>query len=100
VTWAAILGAAVACYAAKLAGLSVPARILAERRVANIAALLPVGLLVTLIATQTFADGRHLTVDARAAGLAAAVAAQALKAPFIVVVVVAMGATALVRAAA
>ncbi len=55
---------------------------------------------MTLIATQTFADGRHLTVDARAVGLAAAVAAQALKAPFIVVVVVAMGATALVRAAA
>jgi len=56
--------------------------------------------LVTLIATQTFADGRHLTLDARAAGLAAAVAAQAVKAPFIVVVVVAMATTALVRAAA
>jgi branched-subunit amino acid transport protein len=98
--WTAVLVASAACYAAKIAGLSVPPRVLADRRVGHVASVLPIALLATLIATQTFADGRHLAIDARSAGLAAAVVAQILKAPFIVVVVVGCAATALVRLAA
>jgi hypothetical protein len=97
--WTAVLVASAACYAAKFAGLSVPERILRNRRVGHVAVLLPVALLATLIATQTFTDGHHVGVDARAAGLAAAVAAQTLKAPFLVVVAVATATTALLRLA-
>ncbi len=55
-------------------------------------------LVAALVVTGTFAAGRELVVDARAAGLAAAVVAVALRAPMLVVVVVAAAATALVRA--
>ena len=58
-----------------------------------VAALLPVALLAALIATQTFAGG----LDARAAGLLAAVVAVRLRAPFLVVVAAAAVTTAGLR---
>jgi uncharacterized membrane protein len=85
--------AAVGCYALKLAGLSVPQRVLDGVRVRRVAALLPVALLAALIATQTFTGG----VDARAAGLAAAAVAVVLRAPFLVVVAVAAATAAMLR---
>lgn len=96
--WPAVLMACGGCYVLKLAGMSLPERVLADRRVRRIGALLPVALLSALVATQTFATGQDLTLDARAAGLAVAAAAVLLRAPFLVVVVGAAGATALVRA--
>ncbi len=96
--WPAVLVACGGCYVIKLAGMSLPERVLADRRVRRIGALLPVALLSALVATQTFATGQDLTLDARAAGLAVAVVAVLLRAPFLVVVVGAAGATALVRA--
>jgi hypothetical protein len=96
--WAAVLIASGGCYVLKLAGMSVPERVLADARVRRIGALLPVALLSALVGTQTFATGHDLTVDARAAGLAVATAAVLVRAPFLVVVAAAAGATALVRA--
>jgi branched-subunit amino acid transport protein len=96
--WPALLVACGGCYVLKLAGMSLPERVLADRRVRRIGALLPVALLSALVATQTFATGQDLTLDARAAGLAVAAAAVLLRAPFLVVVVGAAGATAVVRA--
>jgi branched-subunit amino acid transport protein len=87
--WWAILGAGIGCYLLKLAGLSVPARVLARPVVERIADLIPVAMLSALVAVQVFAQGTSLTIDARAAGLAAAVVALLLRAPFLVVVVVA-----------
>src|SRR5262249_42969312 len=43
--WAAVLVTCVGCYLLKLAGLSVPARVLASSRVRSVAALMPVALL-------------------------------------------------------
>ena len=57
-------------------------------------------LVAALIVTGTFADGRALVLDERAGGLAFAVLAVALRAPLLVVLVVAAGATALLRAVA
>jgi uncharacterized membrane protein len=91
--WGAILIAAAGCYALKLVGLSVPQRVLDAPRVQRIALLLPVALLAALISVQTFDGG----VDARAAGLAAAVVALLLRAPFLVVVASAAITTALLR---
>lgn len=99
-TWIGILVCAAGCYALKLAGMSVPARVLQRPLVQRIADLLPVALLAALIAVQVFAgDHRTLTVDARLAGLAAAAVALVLRAPFLVVVVVSAAAAALVRLA-
>jgi branched-subunit amino acid transport protein len=64
----------------------------------RVIALLAPALLAALVVVDTFADGKSLVIDARAAGLAAAAIAVALRAPLIVIVVVAAAATALVRA--
>ena len=96
-TWAALLVASAACYAIKLAGLSLPQRFLAGPRVQRIIPLLPVALLAALVATQTFAAGRHLVLDVRAAALAVAFVAVLLRAPFLVVVVAGAATAALLR---
>jgi branched-subunit amino acid transport protein len=73
--------------------------VLEHRVVERVADMIPVALLAALVAVQVFADGTRLTVDARAAGLAAAVVALLLRAPFLVVVFVAALAAAVLRLA-
>ena len=95
--WACIIGAGIGCYLLKLAGMSIPARVLERPLVERIADLIPVALLAALIAVQVFASGSHLTIDARAAGLGVAVIALLLRAPFLVVVFAAALTAALLR---
>jgi branched-subunit amino acid transport protein len=98
-TWAAILVTAAGCYGFKLAGLTVPQRVLARPRVRRFAELVPVALLAALTAVQTLGAGQSLSVDpARLAGLGAAVLALLLRAPFLAVIVVAAGTAAGLRA--
>jgi uncharacterized membrane protein len=97
--WLAIFVGSLGCFLLKLVGLSLPRRFLENTRVKRSSELLPVALLTALIATQTFTAGRHLQLDARAAGLVAAVIAVRFKAPFLVVVGLACVVTALLRAA-
>jgi len=99
-TWIAIGATAAGCYAVKLLGLSVPTGLLERPGIKRLAALLPIALLAALTALQTFGTGRHLAVDARCAGLAAAAVALLLRAPFLVVVAVAVLVTAALRAVA
>ncbi|KWX00731.1 branched-chain amino acid transporter AzlD [Carbonactinospora thermoautotrophica] len=96
--WTAVLLASAGCYLLKLAGLSVPQRVLDHPGVRRTAALLPIALLAALVVVQTFAQGQRVVVDARVAGLAAGVVALLLRAPFLVVIAVAAGVAALVRA--
>jgi hypothetical protein len=96
-TWTAILVTAAGCYALKLAGLSVPEAWLEHPLVARVSAMLPIVLLAALAAVQTLADGTRLVVDARVAGVVAAVVALLLRAPFLVVVAAAAGTAAMVR---
>ena len=95
--WAGVLVACAACYALKLAGLSLPARLLQDARVQRTIPLVPVALLAALIATNTFSTGHHLLLDMRAAALGVAVVAVLLRAPFLVVVVSAAATAALLR---
>lgn len=82
-----------------LAGLTVPQRVLARPRVRRFAELVPVALLAALTAVQTLSAGQSLSVDpARLAGLGAAVLTLLLRAPFPVVIVVAAGTAAALRA--
>lgn len=55
-------------------------------------------LLAALVVVETFGDGKSLTLDARALGVAVAAVALARRAPPIVAVVAAAAATALARA--
>lgn len=96
-TWLAIAVTGVGCYLLKLAGLSVPPKVLERPLVERIADLLPVALLSGLIGVQVLGSGTHLVVDARLVGLGAAVVALLLRAPFIVVVLVAALTAALLR---
>ena len=95
--WLAIVVAALGCYALKLAGLSLPQRVLANPSVERIADYIPVALLAALVAVQVWSSGPSLTIDARSAGLAFAVAALLLRAPFLVVVIGAAVVAALIR---
>jgi branched-subunit amino acid transport protein len=95
--WTSVVVAGVGCYLLKLAGLSVPSSVLQRVWVQRVADLIPVALLAALIAVQVLADGRDLVVDARLAGLGAAVVALLLRAPFLVVVAAAAVTAALVR---
>jgi branched-subunit amino acid transport protein len=95
--WLAIAVTAAGCYALKLAGLSVPRRVLAHPVADRVADLIPVGLLAALVAVQVLGDGESLALDARLIGLAAAVVLLLLRAPFLVVVFGAAAVAALVR---
>jgi len=98
VMWAGVLVASLSCYALKLAGLSLPERWLQDPRLQRTVPLIPIALLASLVATQTFSTGRHLVLDVRAAALLVAVVAVVLRAPFLVVVAVAAATAALLRA--
>jgi hypothetical protein len=87
--WLAILAAAVLVGALKLAGHLIPHRLLDDARVARTAGLVTVALLSALVAVQTATTGRTLVLDARAPALAVAALALVLRAPFIVVIVLA-----------
>ena len=99
--WVTVLVACALAYVLELAGYLVPAHWLSGPRISRVTALLPVALLTGLVVVQTFATPDHgLTLDARAAGLGVAVVALLLRAPFIVVVVLAAGTAALLRTSA
>ena len=95
--WAGVLLTALGCYLLKLAGLTVPERVLDRPVVRRVADLIPVALLAALMAVEIVGSERAVVVDARLAGLAAGIAALLLKAPFLVVIGVAAATAALVR---
>ena len=95
--WAAVLTASGACYLTKLAGLSVPRRLLDDPRVQRVAALMPIALIGALVVIQALSTGHRLVIDARLAGVAAAVVAIRFRAPFLVTVSVAATVTAVLR---
>jgi len=95
--WTAVIVGSVGCYLLKLAGLSVPPRVLEHPVVERVADLIPVALLAALVAVQVFGSGPQLVLDARAAGLGVAVVLLLLRAPFLVVVFGAAASAALLR---
>ncbi|TFV44627.1 AzlD domain-containing protein [Blastococcus sp. TF02A_35] len=87
--WTAVVVGSVGCYLLKLAGLSVPAAWVEQPWVARVVDFVPAALLAALVAVQGLTSGNELVVDGRLAGLAVAALALALRAPFIVVLVLA-----------
>ncbi|MFC6153372.1 AzlD domain-containing protein [Nocardioides yefusunii] len=97
--WVALGIACVGAYLLKWAGMSLPQQVLDRPTARRAAALIPVALLAALVAVQVVASGTRLVLDARLAGLAFAVAALLLRAPFLVVVFGAAVVAALLRLA-
>jgi len=98
--WATVIIGSLGCYLLKLAGLSVPAAWVEQPWVARVVDFVPAALLAALVAVQAVASGNDLVLDGRLVGLAVAAIALALRAPFIVVLVLAGAAGALVHALA
>ncbi len=98
--WIAVLATAAGCYTFKLAGLTVPQRVLANPRMRRFAELVPVALLAALSAVQAATSGHAIDLDpARLAGMGAALIALLLRAPFLIVIVAAAGTAAALHAA-
>ena len=99
-SWWFIVALAAGCYAFKVLGLV----IIGDRRMPPVVirclALIPPAMISALVALNTFSVGQHLVIDARAAGLGVALVAVLLRAPVLVVVVLAAATAALVRAVA
>jgi fluoride ion exporter CrcB/FEX len=96
-TWFWVLLACAGCYALKLAGYLVPLAWVEHPVVSRAMTAMTVGLLASLVTLNTVtADGR-LVLDSRLLGLAAAVIALRLRAPYLVVVLVGAVATAVGR---
>lgn len=89
-TWTAVLLASALAFTLKLLGYVVPARWLDGDRTTRITSALPIALLAALVGVQTLTntDG-SVSVDSRLAAVAVAIVALVLRAPFIVVVVLA-----------
>jgi branched-subunit amino acid transport protein len=85
--WIGIIATSVIAFLLKYLGHSVPERWLSHPRVLKINSLIPIALLSALVAVQTFTNDKTLVIDQRLAGLAVAVIALMLRAPFAVVVI-------------
>ena len=96
-TWTLVILLAAGAYAFKFTGLV----LLGGRSLPPVfercLALIPAAVVTALVVKDTFTQGQHLVLDARAAGIAVAVVAAWRKAPLIVVIVLAAVVTALVR---
>ena len=96
--WVAVIAASVLSFGQKWLGYQAPPDVLDRPRIARITTLLPIALLGALVATQTATSGSDIVLDARLAGLGAAVVLLCLRAPFLVVVIAAAVAAAGLRA--
>jgi uncharacterized membrane protein len=96
--WITIAALAVGTALIKTAGpLTVGGRAL-PTRVTSVIALMAPALLAALVVQETFSHDGELVVDARAAGMAGALAALAARLPLMAVVTIAAAVTAVVRA--
>lgn len=97
-TWTFVFALAATAYAFKVLGLVLVGERKLPAMLDRCLALIPAALIAALVVKDTFSVGQHLQIDARAAGVAAAVVAAWRKAPLIAVIVIGAGVTALVRA--
>ncbi len=95
--WGWIVLACVAAWALKFAGYLVPVRWMESPRMSRVAGTLTIGLLASLTTMNALSAGQGLAFDARIGALLVAAVALALRAPFLLVVVLGAVAAALIR---
>ena len=93
--WLAVIGTSLIAFILKYLGQSVPKSWLSHPRILKINSLVPIALLSALVAVQSFTKESRLIADQRMAGVAVAVVALILRAPFPVVVLSAAASSAL-----
>jgi branched-subunit amino acid transport protein len=98
VTWTALLLLAVGTYGIRLAGIALRDRLRLPPQVTRLLDLSATALLVALVATAALTADGGFAGWARPAGVAVGAAAALLKAPFVLVVVLAAGVAAGLRA--
>ena len=96
-SWTYVLVLAATAFGFKVLGLVV----LGSRPIPSVVdrclALIPAALISAIVMKDTFSNGQHLQIDARLAGMAAAVVLAWRRAPLIVVIVAGAAVTAVVR---
>jgi len=97
VSWLSIALLVAGCYGFKALGVTAFGSFV-ERRFGQVVVLHPAALFTALVVVLTFEEAGRLVVDARVAGVATGALAAWRKAPLIVVVLTAMGVTAVIRA--
>ncbi|CAB4533516.1 unannotated protein [freshwater metagenome] len=85
--WIGVIGTSVLAFALKYLGHSVPEKFLTNPRMLRINTLIPIALLSALVGVQTITEKGKWVIDQRLAGVAVALVALALKAPYFVVVI-------------
>ena len=94
-SWGALLGLSAGAYAFKLVGVVAGEKL--ATRLAPVTALLPAALFAALVVVMAVADNRSLVIDGRMVGVGLGAVAVWRKAPFVIVVLVAMAGTAGIR---
>ena len=98
--WILVLATIAGCYAFKLGGYLLPARLLEHATVRRAVELLPVALLAALVVVEAVASGHHIHLDGpRLAGVGVGAVAVWRRAPFLVIVILAGLTAALIRLA-
>jgi len=95
--WTGIVLTIIGCYVLKVAGLSVPERMLAHPLTIRVSELIPLGLLGALIAVQVLADDDGLVLDARLPALGVAALLLWRGVPFLPMVAASAATAALLR---
>jgi len=85
--WIGVIGTSALAFALKYLGHNVPDRFLTNPRMLRINTLIPIALLSALVGVQTITEKGKWVIDQRLAGVAIALVALALKAPYFVVVI-------------
>jgi branched-subunit amino acid transport protein len=98
--WIVVIATGIGTLALKAAGPVILGGRPLPDRLSGVVTLVGPALLAALVAIGTFAEGQKLLVDARVLGVAAAAVAIRLRAPVLLVVIVAAAVTAGVRAIA
>jgi hypothetical protein len=85
--WMGVLGTSALALALKYFGHSIPEKYLTNPRMLRINTLIPIALLSALVGVQTITEKGKWVIDQRLAGVAVALIALSLKAPYFVVVI-------------
>ena len=85
--WIGVIGASIALFILRYSGYLVPEKFLINPRMLRINTLIPIALLSALVGVQTLTEKGKWIIDQRIAGVAVALIALSVKAPYFVVVI-------------
>lgn len=85
--WLGVIGTSLIAFLLKYLGHSIPEKYVSNPRALRINTLIPIALLSALVGVQTVTEKGQWVIDQRLAGVAVALIALSLKAPYFVVVI-------------